>query len=398
MRTVLHIQVKDFCTSVESAHEPELRRVPMAVCGVTEAGRDIVISRNNMAGMLGVMDGQVISQARLNCPGLAVLPPDFRRYLNYSNRLRAICADYTDTIEAIGLDELFLDVSACQFSAMDIALVLHRRAIEELGLTLRVGVSFNKAFAKLSSDMAAPASTMIITPENFRQKLWPRPAGELMYVDEQVRRKLDELGIHTIGELACADVNILHETLGIQGELLKAFAQGKDTSPIQRERLAASDSFISNSVAAPRILRSDSDVERFLQLLAASIAEYLCKLCLRGNEVRLEVVDCDYSTRCFQKKLPRPTALVEDITAVAHNLFRENWRWERPVRSLKLSVSTLSIPEGSLQFSTAHREELRRCELENAVGDLRRRFGHGIISRACLMYNGTVNTVHTQLA
>ena len=393
MRTVLHSDLNNFYASVECVYEPKLREVPLAVCGDPEARHGIVLAKNELAKAAGVKTGEAIWQARQKCPGLRTMPPDFKKYMRFAQMMRSIYAEYTDFIEPFGLDEAWLDVTGNRRSGTEIAGELRRRAKEELGLTLSVGVSFNKIFAKLGSDMKKPDATTVITPENFREKVWPLPVEELLFVGPATKRKLGLRGIRTIGDLANCDVKLLRGALGKNGEMIWNFARGKDCSPVMSEGEAAMVKSVGNSTTAPRDLENDRDVYLVLLVLSESVAERLRAQDLRGDVVSVSVRDCELNTRSFQRKLLRPTALAEEIAGYARELFRERWYWERPIRSLGVCVSGLESLSDGVQLSMFD-DNIRRYHLEEAVGDLRRRFGHGIISRACLLTDGRINAIN----
>ncbi len=394
MRTVLHSDLNNFYASVECVYEPSLRKVPLAVCGDPEARHGIVLAKNELAKATGVKTGEAIWQARQKCPGLKILPPDFKKYLRFARMMRGIYADYTDFIEPFGLDEAWLDVSSCHESGERIADELRRRAKEELGLTVSVGVSFNKIFAKLGSDMKKPDATTVISPENYREKVWPLPVEDLLYVGPATKRKLWLRGIRTIGELANCDIQLLRGALGKNGEMLWNFARGNDCSPVLPEGEAAMVKSVGNSTTAPRDLENDRDVYLVLLVLCESVAERLREQSLRGDVVSVSVRDCELNTRSFQRKLPRPTALSAEIAMHARELFRERWYWEKPIRSLGVCVSGLSSQTEGVQLSMFPEANARRYELEGAIDEIRRRFGHGSISRASLLADQRINCIN----
>ena len=394
MRTVLHSDLNNFYASVECVYEPKLRAVPMAVCGDPEARHGIVLAKNELAKAAGVKTGEAIWQARQKCPKLRTLPPDFKKYLRFARMMREIYADYTDFIEPFGLDEAWLDVSGCHRSGEEIAGELRRRAKEELGLTLSVGVSFNKVFAKLGSDMKKPDATTVISLDNYREKVWPLPVEELLYVGPATKRKLQLRGIRTIGDLANCDVGILRGALGKNGEMLWNFARGNDCSPVLSEGEAAMVKSVGNSTTTPRDLVNDRDVYLVLLVLSASVAERLREQSLRGGVLSVSVRDCELNTRSFQRKLRRPTALGEEIAAHARELFRERWYWERPIRSLGICMSGLESLADGVQLSIFPDADERRYDIERAVDDIRRRFGHGAISRASLLADRRINEIN----
>lgn len=395
VRTVLHSDLNNFYASVECAYNPALKEVPLAVCGDPEARHGIVLAKNQLAKGMGVATGEAIWQARQKCPGLRVLPPDFRKYVRFAQMMREIYAEYTDYIEPFGLDEAWLDVSGHRRSGAEIADELRRRAKAELGLTLSVGVSFNKVFAKLGSDMRKPDATTVISPENYREKVWPLPVEALLYVGPATRRKLRSRNICTIGDLARCDLSALRFALGRNGEMIWNYARGNDHSPVLAMGEAAMIKSVGNSATPPRDLKNDRDVRLMLLVLSESVAERLRAQNLRGDVVTLQLRDCDLNTISCQRKLKRATALSEEIAAHAQALFRERYHWERPIRSLGVSVSGLAAENGVQQLSMfPERDRERRYDLEIAVEDIRRRFGHCVISRASLLADAGINAIN----
>ncbi len=394
VRTILHSDLNNFYASVECVYNPELRKVPLAVCGDPEARHGIVLAKNDLAKRMGVKTGEAIWQARQKCPGLQVLPPNFKRYMRFSKMMRQIYADYTDYIEPFGLDEAWLDVTGHARSGEEIADELRRRAKEELGLTVSVGVSFNKIFAKLGSDMKKPDATTVITPENFRQKVWPLPVEELLFVGPATKRRLNSRNIRTIGDLANCDPNALRYAMGKNGEMIWNFARGNDCSPVMSVDEAAQVKSVGNSTTTPRDLVDDHDVHLVLLLLSESVAERLRVQNLRGSVITLYVRDCELHSLSCQRKISAPTALSRDIAAHAQALFRERYRWDRPIRSLGVSVSCLEMQGGNQQICMFPDANQRRYGLEDAVRDIRRRFGHGSIGRASLLADAGLNAIN----
>lgn len=395
MRTVLHSDLNNFYASVECAYRPEWKSVPLAVCGDPKARHGIVLAKNEIAKHAGVKTGEAVWQARQKCPNLVLTPPDFAKYMHFAQLMREIYAEYTDYIEPFGLDEAWLDVTGHQKSGVEIADELRRRAREELGLTLSVGVSFNKIFAKLGSDMKKPDATTVITLENYRDRVWPLPVEELLYVGPATKRKLYSRNIRTIGELANCDPAALRSALGKNGEMIWNFARGNDHSPVLAQGAAAMVKSVGNSTTLPRDLTCERDVHLVLLLLAESVAERLRDQSLRGDVISLYVRDCELNALSCQRKIAAPTALADEIADHAQRLFRERYRWEQPIRSLGISVSGLVSANGDRQismFPDQNRE--RRYDLEEAVQDLRRRFGHAAISRASLLADRQVNAIN----
>ena len=394
MRTILHSDLNNFYASVECAYDPSLRDRPMAVCGDPDDRHGIVLAKNMPAKAMGVRTAEAIWQAREKCPGLIVLKPDFRKYVRFAKMMRGIYAEYADRVEPFGLDEAWLDVSANPMGGATIADELRRRSREELGVTLSVGVSFNKIFAKLGSDLKKPDATTVVSPDNFRERIWPLPVDALLYVGPPTARKLRARNIRTIGDLARCPAGVLGAMLGKCGEMLWAFANGLERAPVRRIGEAEEVKSVGNSATPPRDLRCDEDVRRLVTVLAESVAERLRAQGLRGSVVEISVRDCALSTYQRQRRLTNPTALAAEIIPCAMALFQESYRWERPIRSIGVCLAAL-VPMGGdeqmCMFPSAGRE--RMYELEGAVEDIRRRFGHSAILRASLIRDdiGTID-------
>ena len=182
---ILHSDMNNFYASVEILYDPALRDKPVAVAGDEEARHGIVLAKNDIAKRLGIHTGQVLWEARQQCPELVCVPAHYERYLAFSAQAREIYTSYTDQVESFGLDECWLDVTGSVGLFGDgptIANDIRGRIRRELGLTVSVGVSFNKVFAKLGSDMKKPDAITVITPENYRERAWSLPVSDLLYV------------------------------------------------------------------------------------------------------------------------------------------------------------------------------------------------------------------------
>ena len=239
MRTILHIDMNNFYASVECLYRPEIRDLPVAVAGDPLNRHGIILAKNMLAKKLGVKTGEAIWQAKLKAPNLVTVPPDFRKYLKFSRLARQILYDYTDQIEPFGIDENWIDVTGSKLLCGDgsaIANSIRQRIKEELGITVSIGVSFNKIFAKLGSDMKKPDAVTVIPHDKFKDIIWPLPVSELLYVGKSTQRKLTSRGIMTIGDLANYPVDLLVDMLGKWGEVLSPFDDNDKL--IQQENLA----------------------------------------------------------------------------------------------------------------------------------------------------------------
>ena len=392
MRTILHCDLNNFYASVECLYHPELRDKPVAVGGDVEERRGIILAKNMLAKQAGVKTGDAIWQAKQKCPKLVCVLPDYRKYLRFSRLARNIYADYTDQIEAFGIDEAWLGLTGSTQlfggDGVEVADTIRRRLREELGVTGSVGVSFNKIFAKLGSDMKKPDATTIITPENFREVVWPLPVEELLYVGRSTKTKLNNRAIFTIGDLARRDVKLLKLSLGVWGETLHNFANGLDQAPVA---LAGEESFVKsvgNSTTTPRDLVNDEDVKLIVFVLAESVAARLRKHGLKCRTVAIHVRNNELYSFERQGKLAGPSFLARDIAGRAMELFRQNYAWERPIRSIGVRGADLVSADGSFQLDLFERDAAEQEVLERTVDRLRERFGPYCIQRCALLLDG----------
>ena len=402
-RVILHSDLNNFYASAECLDNAALRGKPVAVCGDPALRHGIVLAKSYEAKAFGVATGQAIWEARSRCPGLVVVPPRYQ---------------YTDQVEPFGLDESWLDVggSASLFGdGKQIADTLRRRIKGELGLTVSVGVSFNKVFAKLGSDYRKPDATSVITRENYRELVWTLPVSDLLYVGPATTRKLGRYGVYTIGALAQSSPDFLHAVLGKVGVMLWQFANGLDRSGVSTYYAMPPVKSVGNSTTAPRDLVSDDDVKITLYALCESVAARLREQRCLCSTVQLGIRDNTKITlyalcesvaarlreqRCLcstvqlgirdntllryerQEKLPAPASNSTDLFDAAFHLFCTN-RPSRPVRSLSVRACGLSPAEETPQLSLFPEDVKRRKreDLEQAVDRIRAKYGYTGIRR-----------------
>lgn len=387
MRSILHVDMNNFYASVECLYRPEIRHLPVAVAGDPLNRHGIILAKNMIAKRLGVKTGEAIWEAKQKAPKLVTVPPDFAKYLKFSRLARDILYDYTDQIEAFGLDENWADVTGSLSifgSAHDIAELIRKRVKNELGITVSIGVSFNKIFAKLGSDYKKPDAITDIMPDNFKSLVWPLPASDLLYVGKATSRKLTSIGITTIGGIAKCQKDVLCRKLGKWGEVLWLFANGLDTAPVRLLGQEAAVKSVGNGITCPRDLTADEDVQLVFTVLAESVAARLRDYNLKCTGVEIQIRDkyLYYMTR--QQKISRPTFLSSDIIAAAMQLFRANYRWFYPVRAVALRGINLVTADTLVELSIFE-DENRNLAAENlarTIDDLRKRFGHDSILRA----------------
>jgi len=395
-RSILHCDLNNFYASVECLYRPELRDKPVVVCGNPEKRHGIVLAKNMLAKRCGIKTGEAIWQAQAKCPTLVLVKPDFTKYLEFSRLARSVYEDYTDKIEPYGIDECWLDVSGSVRllgGAEALADRIRERIRTELGVTVSVGVSWNKVFAKLGSDLKKPDATTAITRENFHELVWPLPVEELLFVGRSTSAKLHGIGIDTIGRLARLEPAFLRGFLGKWGEYLWFFANGYDAAPVERAGVEVPVKGVGNSMTTPRDIVTEEDARIVFQVLAESVAERLRDHGMRGRTVQIYVRDTGLFSIDRQLQLPSPTFLSTEICAAAMRLLLESWTPGKTLRSLGVRMTGLTLPGLPLQLSFLEQEAARsRLEtLEGTIDDLRRRFGHYSVQRALLLKDRGLN-------
>lgn len=394
-RVILHSDLNNFYASVECLYNPEIRDRPVAVCGSQSTRHGIVLAKNGLAKKFGVTAGDAVWEARSKCPGLVVVKPNYMQYLKFSMLVRKIYENYTNLIEAFGIDENWLDVTESTRlygSGEQIANELRKKIEFELGITASVGVSFNKVFAKLGSDMKKPDATTVISEENYREKVWGLPAGDMIYVGPSTRRKLTNIGISTIGELAGAPPRFLERHFGQWGRTLWIFANGYDDSPVTRLDFQPNIKGVGNSLTTPHDLCDNYDVKILTYVLADSVAERLRRHHLKGRTVQIYIRSADLSFIERQGKLSHYTCVSSEIAEKALEIFGRSWDWSKTIRTLGVRVTDVVTADRCGQISFFDDEKrLRREQLESSIDNIRTRFGHYSVQRAVLLKSNGLN-------
>lgn len=385
-RAILHSDANCFYASVEMALNPELRGKAIAVCGSIEDRHGIVLAKSERAKGAGVKTGMVAWQARQKCPELIIVPPHYDYYVKYSKLIRGIYARYTDMIEPFGMDECWLDVSHSPMNPMEIAECIRREVREELALTVSIGVSFNKVFAKLGSDMKKPDAITQITRENFKDKIWNLPCSELLYCGRATTQKLESIGVQTIGQLANLSTDILRHKLGKNGLMLWSYANGLDTSRVAHESYRAPAKSVGHGITCTDDLTTLSEAEKVIFSLSQDIGYKLRSMGLRAKGVHLSVRDNELHTVGWQSALSASTQDELTIATEACKILRSNYRWQRNVRSLTVTAINLESAAEEIQISfldspvNAKREALTR-----AIDEIHELFGKSSLVPALIL-------------
>lgn len=387
-RIILHSDLNNFYASVECLYHPEYRGKPLAVLGDPEARHGIVLAKNYEAKSRDVRTGDPKWMAEQKCPGIVFVPPHYDLYMKHSRLVRQIYSEYTDQVEPYGLDECWLDVTGSTRlfgSGEEIADKIRKRVKSELGVSVSVGVSFNKIFAKLGSDLKKPDATTVIECDRFKEVVWPLPVKELLYVGRATHNKLKRRGIFTIGDLANANPESLKFWLGKMGIVLWQFANGLDTSPVSNIGAKSLIKTVGNSTTAPRDLISDEDIRIILTVLCESVSARLREYGFICRTVQLGIRDNELEWIERQGKLEIPNRTAKSIFELSFALYKKHANG-RPVRSLSVRACDLE-PVDFMQLSLL--PEARRLEkqeeLESVVDGLRSRFGHFSVQRGIML-------------
>lgn len=390
-RAILHCDCNGFYASVECIQRPELWTVPMAVCGDPENRHGVILAKNELAKSFGVITAETVWMARKKCPDLVLVPPHHSLYHAYSRRINEIYGRYTDQVEAFSVDESWLDVTGSRKlsgSGRQIADELRRTIQQQLGLTISVGVSFNKIFAKLGSDYKKPNATTEITRENYRSILFPLPVRDMIFVGKSTAVSLERLGIYTIGQLAEADRTQLENQLGKLGAVLWDYANGLDDSPVQVQGAEEAAKSISNSITFRRNLEGLEDIRQGLLMLVDSVATRLRSQGLRCQTLAVSIKDPSLKVISRQRTLPYAVNQTQLLYRTALDIVRESWNLKAPIRLLSVAATGLTARAAIKQtdlFGDIGDHDERRQRLDQAVDAIRRRFGEGSLQYATLL-------------
>ena len=385
---ILHCDANNFYASVEMVKDPSLRGKNIAVCGDPKKRHGIILAKSEGAKALGVKTGQTIREAKSFCPDLILLPPDFPSYLRFSNSLFEIYTSYTDRVESFGLDECWLDVSGSHKlfgSSEHIAEEIRRRAREELGLTLSVGISFTKVFAKLGSDYKKPDAQTLISHENYRTIAWDLPVENILMVGAGAQKLFKSVGIKTIGDLAIADEKLLISKLGQSGSMLKRWANGEEEDEVKLYYETHRPESIGNGSTADHDLTTKSECLSLITTLSERVATRLRKHELFAGGVHLSVKYNDLTTTGKQMRLDYHGASATDLIQAASFLLDSLWKEgvSRPIRTITVTAIHL-IEKGEYVPTSLFPEEKqsdKRSRLEKSIDGIRKKYGYDIITR-----------------
>jgi len=390
-RTVfMHADLDCFYAGVEMMLDPRLKGKAMAVCGSTEERHGIVLAKSYEAKAKGVKTAMANWEAKRACPGLICVPPQYDQYLKYSRLARSIYLRYANDIEPFGMDESWIALNGCGSvgkGGLEVAEEIRQTIKNELGLTVSIGISFSKIIAKLGSDMNKPDGVTVLDEDNWKEKVWPLPVSDLLYVGRATSNKLKAINVHTIGDLAHFDPKILHTKFGKNGIGLWRYANGDDTARVSPTDYIPPIKSVGHSTTCVVDLDNPYSVWLVLYELAQDVGQRLRENNLTARGVRLTVKDKDFEWNQYQLPLKITTSNAMEIAQSAFALFKARYNWMKPVRALTVTGINLISENQPVQLDLFHdserREKIKRADM--AVDDIRRRFGYRAIRAASLM-------------
>lgn len=386
-RVVLHCDLNNFFASVTLLSNATLYNMPVAVCGNEKERHGIVLAKNEIAKSYGVKTAETVRDAKRKCPELVCLPPDYKQYKKYSAAARKIYERYTDMIEPFGIDECWLDVTGSIRifgSGEEIAEKIRCSIKNELKITVSIGVSFNKAFAKLGSDMKKPDGITVISKENFKSKVWPLPAKDLLYVGRSTDERLKSSGIFTIGDVANCDTALLSHLLGKNGEQLKRYAMGLDSSPVADSNALRIPKSIGRSVTLDHDIDSYEEVRKIFLVLSEEITEKMRNLKLAAFGFQIHLRDSSLRVKEYSATLSAPITSALQLSKKGFELFKRNYSFLTPLRSVGIRAINLKDKDTYFQqsFFDLQSESENEEKIEQSLMDLRNKFGESSVKRA----------------
>ena len=376
-RAILHSDANCFYASVETVLNPEFRGKAIAVCGSPEERHGIVLAKSEKAKRAGVKTGMANWQAKQCCRDLIIVPPQYDYYLKFSKLLHGIYRRYTDQVEPFGMDECWLDVTYSPGDPMEIAEEIRQAVKDELGLTVSIGVSFNKVFAKLGSDYKKPDAITQISKEHFKEIVWPLPCSDLLYCGNATTAKLGSMGVRTIGGIASLPVEVMQRKFGKNGVALWKYANGLDDSRVAHQDYTAPAKSVGHGITCVADLENMDEARKVIFALSLDIGYKLRYMNLRATGVQLYVRNSELSFCSWQKRLEMATQDEGTIALAAYSLLEEKYSWHNPIRSITVTATQLDSSQNPTQLSMLldYERLVRREKLNESIDTIRDRYG-----------------------
>lgn len=398
MPIILHCDINNFYASVECVLNPALKKFPIVVAGSPKNRHGVVLAKNQVAKDLGVKTGDIVWEARQKCPNLICLPPQFKVYQEYSKKVIEIYSRFTDKIESFGPDECWLDVthSTRLFGTGEqIANTLRELVKKETGLTISVGVSFNKYFAKLGSDLKKPDATTIISEQNFRQKIFDLPADSLIFIGRKTIKKLNKLNILTIGDLALSNPQLLEQHFGIIGPRMQKIANGEDKSEVMNLECNFEQKSVGNGLTALRDLKTREEILSVVLVLSEKVAFRMRNLDVLGKTIHLSLKTSEFSVTGHSQTINTPTNLAQEIASACMQIFDNFWKNQKnlSIRAVRVSVCNLTKANQNFEQLSFFEDKKRKKldKLAKTCDKIRERYGYYAVRSANTMHKDFVN-------
>lgn len=388
-RVILHSDMNACYASIEAKLNPKLKGIPMAVAGSPENRHGIILAKSEEAKKMGVKTGEPIWQAQAKCPNITLVPPHYEEYLKHSKMARDLYYEYTNQVEPFGLDECYLDVTGSTHlfgSGEEIANEIRKRMKEELGISVSIGVSFCKIFAKLGSDMKKPDAVTIISEDNFKEKVWPLGVREMVGIGKATESKLNKIGIFTLGDLAKAPVDLLKNLLGVNGTYLWQYANGLDVRPVVDRDHTEPIKSIGNSSTCRRDLNNNEEVFNVMQELSFSVSRRLREAKLEACGVEVYVRNNELQSWNFATSLEMASQSSIILVKSAMETFKEKYKWALPVRAVGIRAIKLRNEGGGSQMDVfLNHENFKKSEdIDTTLYNIRKKYGKDSITFAAL--------------
>lgn len=399
-RIIVHADINHCYAQIEEMKNPSLKHVPMAVGGSEKNRHGIILAKNRLASKYKIKTGESLMMARQKCPDLKVVAPNYQDYITYSNQVKNIYREYSDQVESFGIDEAWIDLTGSTRlfgPGIEIARTIQRRVYSEVGLTISVGISWNKIFAKLGSDLEKPLGFVEITKENYKEVVWPCSVSDLLYVGKKTKEKLLKKNVHTIKDLAVIEPKKLKPLLGENGLMLWRFANGWDETEVKKTTHEEMIKSVGNGVTTPKDMKNIKEAELVLQTLSESVSSRLRQKQVLAKTVQISFRNTELKTVTRQKTLTHETDLSDELLRTALELLRENYDFILPLRSISISARNLyHYNEGiNIQLNFFEERDDNRI-LDMTVDMIRQRFGHGSIKRCSALLDEDLSSFNPQ--
>ena len=395
-RIILHSDINHCYAQIEEMKYPQLREVPLAVGGREEARHGIILAKNDLAKAYKIKTGETLREAKTKCPSLCIIHPNYEEYMYYTDKVKAIYRAYSDKVESYGLDEAWIDLStSCKLfgDGYTIAKTIQKRVYEELGLTISIGMSYNKIFAKLGSDMDKHMGLTVISEDNYKEKVWCLPIEALFYVGRSTKKKLLYYSIDTIGKLANLSIGWMKDHFGKVGELLWLFANGRDVSEVALSFHQDEVKSIGNAITAAKDITSFEEAKIVYYVLVESVASRLREQGLQGKVVSIYLRDKQLRSFTRQRTLKQAVCLTKEIMPHVVELLRRNYDFQIPLRSIGVALSGMEVDHGYRQMNLfmSEEERMQELKLEETIDAIRAKFGFYKIRRCATLKDRTLS-------